>query len=122
MNTIVKLKFGYVDTQGQAHREAELRSPVMDDELKAAGLCEAAKARGNFEGASDSFYELALLAQCMIRLGQVRPVTVEHLRGMKRQDVAQLASELHKLEAQDYLSDEEKKANGAEQPSNPALR
>jgi len=115
---LVKLKFGYIDTQGQAHKEAELRAPVMDDEIKAAGLCEAAKARGNFEGASDSFYELALLAQCLIRLGQVRPITIDHLRGMKRQDVAQLVAALHQLEADDYLSDEEKKATEVEPPSN----
>lgn len=117
---ILQLKFGYTDSHGAQHREAELRAPVMDDEIKAAGLCEAAKARGNPEGASDSFYELALVAQCLVRLGSIRPVTVEHLRAMKRSDVAQLSAALHKLEALDYLTDEEKKAAEGALMSSPA--
>jgi phage FluMu protein gp41 len=121
MNTqIITLKFGYLDAHGEAHREAELRAPVMDDEIKASGICEAAKTRGNMEGASDSFYELALVSQCLVRLGAVRPVTIDHLRAMKRADVAQLSAALHRLEAEDYLTDEEKKASADAPPSSPA--
>lgn len=99
----VQLRRGFCDADGKHHRAATIRIPTIDDEVRAE--CDVARLAAASEDASlthsDTLDRLALIARCLVQLGEVVDPQLEHVRALRRYDVATLNNALFELERED---------------------
>jgi|SRR5690554_4919817 len=92
----IQLTRGFVDSNGDAHKNVTLRVPKMRDEAAA----ELAATRAGF-GSQSSYFSCAMIAQCISQWDGIASVTVDHILDLYRTDVLMLQNALAALEAED---------------------
>lgn len=106
----ITLRRGYVDTAGKQHREATLRAPRADDEIKAdaevAALRMHADAHKRAEANSETLQALAMVKQCCVKLGEIVAPSLDVLRSLSWQDSKTLVSTLWTLADEDGRPEE----------------
>lgn len=99
-----ELNRGYIDQQGKAHKQIVLRAPTLNDEIVADRMVAlkttAATPEQRAESRSSSLWQLELLASCIQRMGEIHPVTSDHLRKLTRAEGQLLNRKLDELEKQ----------------------
>lgn len=105
----VLLTHGFVDASGVAHKEVELRVPIMRDET----IAERAAAKAGFDTGS-SYFACAMIAQCIVSWKGIALVSIDHVLELRRADVLTLQSALNQLEAADQLEESSKNSSGGE--------
>lgn len=112
MNTkTVELRLGYLDPDGKRHRTCVVRTGTAQDSVDADTYMQGLKSDRStrHKGESNTLYTLARLARCVVQLGEIRKVTVDHLLAMSERDVARI------MEAQTDAEEEaEQRALGNE--------
>lgn len=100
--TTVKLKHGYVDADGKAHKTAVLRASTTDDLIKAEAVMIGMRASPDesmrHQGSSSVLLDLALVQQCVVSLGDIVAPKLTHLRALRRVDSNALIQALDTLD------------------------
>lgn len=109
----VHLRFGYVDSDGKAHKEVVLRPSTADDLIKAEavliGLRQSDSPTKKHESRSTALLDLVLVHQCVLKIGDIAAPQLHHLRALRRKDTDLLVHALHALDEGLEEDDEEGK-------------
>ncbi len=101
----VELTRGYVDPDGNAHREVTLRAPMIEDEIcRDAAIADMRRSGSESERGkadSDALQMLALVKECVMSWDGIADVQLSHLRQLTRRDASILILALDALEAED---------------------
>lgn len=109
----VNLRFGYVDANGNAHKEVVLRPSTADDLIKAEAvlisLRQSDSPTKQYESRSTALLDLALVHQCTVKIGDIAAPQLHHLRALRRKDTDLLVQALQDLDEGLEEGDEEGK-------------
>ncbi|MDZ7703364.1 MAG: hypothetical protein U5L04_02640 [Trueperaceae bacterium] len=87
---------GYIDENGDAHREVTLRAPGIMDEVEA----EQQRAESRYPQ-SQTYEQLLLLERCIISWEQIAAPSIDHLQALNQNDVLDLMRAVNDLREKD---------------------
>lgn len=101
----VTLARGYVDPDGNAHREVTLRVPMIEDEIRRdAAIADMRRSSSGLDRAvaeSETLQGMALIKEVIVSWDGIADVQLMHLRSLSRADAARLHGAMLALEAED---------------------
>ncbi len=120
VSPVIELSRGYKDPSGGVHKRATLRLPLMSDHLRASAMVRQYASGKDKDmqilAQAEDFEDVCYLSICLVSLGEIQPVTPEHLVTLSRYDFFQALNRLAELEDQDVR--DQKKAP-AKMPAKP---
>lgn len=97
----VELPRGYVDQEGNHHREVTLRIPNVGDEIKA----ERALREKGYNPDVESAQKMALVCRCIESWGDIQDVRLHHVFSLRRPEAVMLIERLQQLESEAFDAD-----------------
>lgn len=97
----VELPRGYVDQEGNHHREVTLAVPSVGDEIKA----ERELRENGYNPDVEAAQQMALVKRCITDWGDIQDVRLHHVFSLRRPEAVMLIERLQQLEDQAFSDD-----------------